>query len=249
MTTDLILRPTRTRRTPFVAAVLTGGLAVLAGCAHHPNAISAVETTASVPDDYRVNHPIAVEEGVQTLDVPVGIYTDKLTDAMRANVNGFAQRFRVSGSAVIAVVAPSGSPNQNTAAGIAVQIEDVLRKSGVAPGAIDYRVYHAASDERNAPIRIAYSAIVAETAPCRPFVDQLSVNHDNRNFFNFGCATQQNLAAVVDNPLDLLYPRGLTPADAQRRANVLEKYREGSTFSADLSRERGGTVAQGVGNQ
>ena len=37
---------------------------------------------------------------------------------------------------------------------------------------------------------------------------------ENRNYFAFGCATQQNLAAIVDNPLDLLYPRGLTPADA-----------------------------------
>jgi len=60
-----------------------------------------------------------------------------------------------SGSNTIAVVAPSGSPNQTVAAGIAVQIEDVLKASGVPPKSIDYRVYHAASDETNAPIRVA----------------------------------------------------------------------------------------------
>jgi pilus assembly protein CpaD len=148
---------------------------------------------------------------------------------------------------VVAVVSPSGSPNQTAAAGLAVQIEEVLRQMGVPKGQIDYRVYHAASDERNAPIRVAFSRIVAHAAPCGPWPDQVSSNKQNRNYFAFGCATQTNLAAVVENPLDLLYPRGLTPADAARRAEVLEKYRTGAPFTADLSRERGGNVAQGVG--
>jgi pilus assembly protein CpaD len=152
-----------------------------------------------------------------------------------------------SGSSVIAVVAPSGSPNQQVAAGIAVEVENVLQQSGVPAAAIDYRVYHAGSEERNAPIRVAFSRIGAHTAPCEPWRDQASVSGQNRNYFNFGCATQQNLAAMVANPLDLLYPRGLTPADAARRADVLEKYRKGAPFSADLSREQGGSVARGVG--
>jgi pilus assembly protein CpaD len=202
-----------------------------------------------VPDDYRTNHPIAVSEAVETMDVPVGLYTPTLNDAFKANVVAFAQRFKDSGSSLIAVVAPSGSPDQTVAAGIAVQIEDVLRKVGIPDGAIDYRVYHAAANEQNAPIRIAFSRIAATTAPCGPYSDQLAVTRTNRTYFEFGCATQQNLAAVVDNPLDLLYPRGLTPADAARRSTVLEKYRSGSVFSGDLSRETGGTIARGVGNQ
>ena len=70
----------------------------------------------------------------------------------------------------------------------------------------------------------------------------------NRHYESFGCATQQNLAAMVDNPLDLLYPRGMTPADAARRATVLDKYRRGESFTSDLSKETGGSVATGVGN-
>src|SRR6185369_5871584 len=131
--------------------------------------------------------------------------------------------------------------------GIAVQIEDVLKASGVPPKSIDYRVYHAASDETNAPIRVAYSAISAATAPCLPYPDQLAVTRENRNYFNYGCSTQQNLAAMVDNPLDLLYPRGLTPADASRRADVLQKYRTAASTATDHSAETGGSIAQGVG--
>jgi len=233
------------RRPMMPTIVLAGGLAVaLAGCAKD---ISPFEPTGSIPDDYRVNHPIAVEETIETLDVPVGLYTTHLSDLFKSTVVGFAQQFNESGSSVIAVVAPSGSPNQQVAAGIAVEIEDVLSQSGIPADKISYRVYHAGSDERNAPIRVAYSRIGAHSAPCGPWPDQVAVHDQNRHYFNFGCATQQNFAAVVQNPLDLLYPRGMTPADAARRADVLEKYRTGTVFTSDTSREQGGDVAQGVG--
>ena len=245
MTTVSFLHRGPARRPLMPTIILAGGLTVaLAGCAKD---INPFETTGSVPDDYRVNHPIAIEEVVETLDVPVGLYTNRLNQTFKATVAGFAQKFMQSGSAVIAVVAPSGSPNQQVAAGIAVEIEDVLRQSGIAEGAIDYRVYQAGSDERNAPIRIAFSRIGAHAAPCGPWPDQVAVHDQNRHYFIFGCASQTNIAAIVQNPLDLLYPRGLTPADAARRADVLEKYRTGAAFSADLTREEGGAVAQGVG--
>ncbi len=46
--------------------------------------------------------------------------------------------------------------------------------------------------------------------------------------WNHGCATQRNLAAMVDNPADLVQPRGETPAYTMRRTTVMEKYRAGS---------------------
>lgn len=247
MTTASPSQSGRPSRHVLPAALLVSALAVaLGGCARE---VQPFETTGAVPDDYRINHPIAIEEQVETLDVAVGLYTDRLTEGAKGNVAGFGQKFRQSGSTTIAVVAPSGSPNQEVAAGIAVEVEDVLRHTGVPSDNIDYRVYHAASDERNAPIRIAFSRIAAHTAPCTPWPDQVTVNNQNRHYAAFGCATQQNLAAIVVNPLDLLYPRGLTPADAARRADVLEKYRKGEAFTSDLSREQGGNVAQGVGSQ
>jgi pilus assembly protein CpaD len=244
MSNRLTLTPTRAWLAPLAAALLAGAVGPLAGCTSQ---VAAVEAGSGVPDDYRINHPIAVAEAVETLDVPVALYSPRLNEPMRGNVVGFAQKFVQSGSSTIAVVAPSGSPNQTVAAGIAVQIEDVLRGSGVPTSAIDYRTYHAASDEINAPIRIAFSRIAATTAPCLPYPDQLAVTRENRNYFNFGCSAQQNLAAAVDNPLDLLYPRGLTPADASRRADVLQKYRTAQSTATDHSAETGGSIAQGVG--
>ncbi len=236
----------RRARLASPALVVAGGLmAALAGCTSSSTDKTLV--TGGIPDDYRHNHPIAVEELLQTMDVPVGQDAARLPKAVQQTVAGFGRTFADSGSALIAVVAPSGSPNQVAAATIAVQVEDVLRRSGVSPGAIQYRVYRAGPEERNAPVRIAYNRVSAHTAPCGPWPDQVTETSQNRHYAAFGCATQQNLAAMVASPLDLIYPRGLTPADAQRRAAVLDKYRKGQAFSSDLSREGGGSVATGIG--
>jgi pilus assembly protein CpaD len=206
-------------------------------------------TAATVStDDYRVNHPIAIDEKIETLDVPVSVDTQHLTAASRANIAFFAQSFLRSSTAIVAVVAPSGSPNQVAAAFIAVEIEDTLRKNGVNPRAISYRVYKAGADEKIAPVRLAFNHIAATTAPCGPWTDDVTMTETNQHYGSFGCATQQNLAAVVDNPLDLLYPRGLGPADAARRADVLQKYRNGSRFTSDTSGETGGSIAAVGGN-
>lgn len=214
----------------------------LAGCAQ---TVDPYEVTGAVPEDYRTNHPILIEEQIAVIDIPVSANSARLTESAKANVAFFAQSFTQSGASVIAVVAPSGSPNQVAAAAAAVEIEDVLRRSGVPASAIDYRVYPASAAERIAPVRIAYNRVAAHTAPCRPWSDQMTVNTQNEHYGSYGCASQQNLAAMVTNPLDLLYPRGMTPADAARRTSVLQMYRSGSPLQSSQSGLTGGTVAGG----
>jgi type IV pilus biogenesis protein CpaD/CtpE len=49
----------------------------------------------------------------------------------------------------------------------------------------------------------------------------------NEQYWNYGCSTQHNLAAMVANPNDLLAQRqGSGSPDATRRAIVLDKYRK-----------------------
>ncbi len=232
----------RLRRRRF--AIAAGMLLALSGCKTTEEPI----IVGSIPDDYRTNHPIAIDESVVTMDVPVGVNSARLPKGVKGNVNGFAQKFVASGADLIAIVTPSGSPNQDAAAYASYEVRDVLVASGVNPRSIDFRSYRAQSGENTAPVRIAYAAVTAQAAPCGPWPDQASRNGENRHYANYGCATQGNLAAIVSNPLDLLYPRGMTPADASRRANVLEKYRTGEPYTSDYSRETAGTIAQGVGN-
>jgi len=52
--------------------------------------------------------------------------------------------------------------------------------------------------------------------------------NENKPYHNFGCATQRNLAAMIDNPADLEQPRPETPAYTARRTEAFEKYRKGN---------------------
>ena len=51
---------------------------------------------------------------------------------------------------------------------------------------------------------------------------------ENKSYHNFGCATQRNLAAMIDNPADLEQPRSEIPAYTARRSAAFEKYRKGT---------------------
>jgi pilus assembly protein CpaD len=51
--------------------------------------------------------------------------------------------------------------------------------------------------------------------------------NENKPYHNFGCATQRNLAAMIDNPADLEQPRPESPAYTTRRNAAFEKYRKG----------------------
>ena len=81
-------------------------------------------------------------------------------------------------------------------------------------------------------IRINYAKLVAEAGPCGQWPYDLGAAPDrryleNQTHWNFGCTTQRNLASMVDNPADLVQPRGETPAYAARRSVAIEKYRKG----------------------
>ena len=69
-------------------------------------------------------------------------------------------------------------------------------------------------------------AVAARSRPgCRPGL------HRKPPYWNLGCANQRNLAAMVDNPADLVQPRGETPAYTARRSVAIDKYRKGENPS------------------
>src|ERR1700676_510268 len=129
------------RGLPLLAAAV---VTLLAGCNHMQSAkLDRHVIVGSVPEDYRTTHPIAIEEGIETLDVPVGLNTVRLTNGVKGNIAGFARGFLVSDSAGIAIVTPAGSANQAVARGLAGEIRGELAADGVSPGSIEYRSYRA----------------------------------------------------------------------------------------------------------
>ncbi len=208
-------------RAGLVAVVaLTAGL--LQGCARDPL------TTNAIPDDFRTRHPITLSEAEHSLDIPVSAGDSRLTTAMADNIRGFAQNYASMSTGVINIQMPSGSANSASAARMAKQIRTTLSGAGVAPGKIMETRYAASPNGDSAPIRLSYVAITAMTGQCGQWPEDLSDNtFANKNWYNFGCASQSNLAAQVANPMDLVGPRGMSPIDAERRAVVIDTYRNG----------------------
>jgi pilus assembly protein CpaD len=97
------------------------------------------------------------------------------------------------------------------------------------------RHYHPDDPGTLATIRLSYPKISAVAGPCGLWPEDLgpsALNNDyseNKPYYNFGCATQRNLAAMIDNPSDLVQPRPETPAYTMRRSAAFEKYRKGNT--------------------
>lgn len=216
-------------KTPFASTRVTLGvsllgLMLLTSCARDPI------TTASVPPDYRQRHPIVLSEAQHSLDIPVAMGDHRLPRAVSENIKGFAQNYRNASTGIIQIQLPQGSANSAAAASMRRQIRQSLVSAGVDAGKIVETSYQAGEANDAAPIRLSFIAMTAMTGQCGEWPEDLSNDTvTNRNWYNFGCASQNNLAAQIANPMDLMGPRGMSPIDAERRSNVIQDYRIGDS--------------------
>lgn len=72
----------------------------------------------------------------------------------------------------------------------------------------------------------------AHAKQCGDWPEDLSRTSQNDTYANFGCSQQNNIAAMVANPQDLVRPRATTPADPMRRVKVFENYRNGEAVAS-----------------
>jgi pilus assembly protein CpaD len=99
--------------------------------------------------------------------------------------------------------------------------------------------YHPDDPRTLATIRLSYPKIAAVAGPCGLWPEDLGPSikdrgyFENKSYYNFGCAYQRNMAAMVDNPADLVQPRAETPAYTMRRTEGFDKYRKGTTTTTD----------------
>jgi pilus assembly protein CpaD len=219
-----IHRPSRLLRLAGAAlAVASAGLLSACGTVHPDR-----QTTSSIPDDYRTRHPITVAEVEHALDVPIGTDERGLTSATRDLVRGFAQDYLVTSKSTIRIAIPANSANAAAASALRNQVRKALTDAGVPSTRIVLTSYNSPASNVSAPVRLSFVAVTAITDECGQWPSDLNgpTVAQNRNYENFGCASQQNLAAQIANPTDLVGPRGMSPIDAANRATVIQTYRD-----------------------
>jgi pilus assembly protein CpaD len=217
------------------AAVAIGFALLVCGCTTD-NQIAGVP---DVPTDYRMRHPITLTEGDRTLQIFVGSNRGTLTPTQRAQVLAFAQSWRNEATGGVIVDVPAGTSNERASGQVLPEIHSILLASGVPPQGVVVRSY-AGTAGMLATIRITYPRITAQAGPCGVWPKDIgpSMNRDyfeNQPNWNFGCATQRNLAAMVADPADLVQPRAETPIYTARRTTVVEKYRQGASTATVYS--------------
>jgi len=214
-----------------VAGALVGVAVALGACTHTGDEV----TTASIPEDYRLRHPIAIQEANQSVVIFVGRARGGLSAEQRTDVMGLAQTWRHEATGPITADVPVETPNAAAAADAFREIQALLAAAGVPPRGIILHRYHPSDPRQMAAIRLNYPRISATAGPCGLWPEDLGSSiHDksyreNKSWYNLGCASQRNMAAMADNPADLVQPRPETPAYEVRRTEAFEKYRKGLT--------------------
>jgi pilus assembly protein CpaD len=229
--------PIAKRRGADIARLLAllAGATMLAGCVTKQDVV-----VGDIPTDYRQRHPIVLKEQPRVVELFIGTKRGTLTGAQRADVLAFAGEWRQEASGGILIDVPSGTPNEVAAADALREVRSILAAAGVPPHGVNTRPYHTSDPRKLATLRISYPRIAADVGPCGLWPRDLGPTYDpehldNREYWNLGCADQRNLAAMVDNPHDLVQPRGETPASAAQRNTVLDKYRQGQSTATTYS--------------
>lgn len=204
---------------PILLAV---SVSLMAGCASRDSVV-----VGSVPDDYRTNHPIVIGENVEAIDIPVASDGYRMTRGQRDAVDGFMYRYDKSAASPVTILAPVGAANSAAATNVASDIGQFLHRSGI--GRVEIAHYPVDAPDASAPIRVSYSAIRATTDKCGRWPADILATSDNKHYANFGCSYQNNLAAQVANPNDLVGPRRPTEIDAENRSVSIDEYQTKDT--------------------
>ncbi|HEV7879529.1 CpaD family pilus assembly protein [Bradyrhizobium sp.] len=216
---------------------LGGALAALSVALGACNTLTPTtgELTAGIPNDYRQRHPIAIQEADRSVELFIGNSRGGLSAAQRADVMGLAQTWLREGTGAINADVPTGTPNARAAADSFREVRALLAAAGVPPRGVVVRNYRPDDPRQLATIRLNYPKITAVAGPCGLWPEDIgpSIHNpsylENKPYYNLGCAYQRNMAAMVDNPADLVQPRPETPPYTARRITGYEKYKKGVT--------------------
>jgi pilus assembly protein CpaD len=182
--------------------------------------------SVGMQEDGAVNHPIAVEPSYQSLKLNYAPADSGLSQADQARFDDFVTDYEAHGNGSIAISAPAGINSQAMIGFFAQRINDL----GVSKDHILVATHDTPNNDQR--VEINYVSYEAHTGACGDWSENLALTYENQTAKNFGCSVQQNIAAQIADPRDLLTPRRMDASDATRRATVLDHYEKGEVTQA-----------------
>lgn len=175
-------------------------------------------------------HPISVDSQTVTMTLDSG--AGELSTLDRARIRAFADSYMRNGHGALAVTSASGAD----------VVRQALYDAGVPQTSMTDASYRGGEGAPGAII-LSYTHYVATPSACGVWEGTRERDYRNMRSPNFGCATQNNLAAMVGDPRDLSEPAEMTDPDSATRIRGVTAFRAGKVTSSATDGEVDAQVA------
>ncbi|AWB21340.1 pilus assembly protein CpaD [Methylobacterium currus] len=223
--------------------------ASLAACAADRRLTTGSTYPMTVPE----RHPIVLSDSPRNLDVFV-TGTGHIDPRQADDVDAFLTEYRRYGRGVLVLEVPRGS--QVPGGAVERTLARVRARAvawGVGAREIVVAPYPVANVAVSAPVRLSFQRMQAKVAgACGLWPQDLGVtnagfNARNESYWNFGCATQSNLASQIADPVDLVRGRQEGRIDTVTRTQDLTDLRTGKDPSTTWKQDGRASVKNQVG--
>ncbi len=179
-------------------------------------------------------HPISVDSQVVTLTIDADETTTDISDVDKARLRAFADAYLRNGHGPLTITAPSGSAQDFDGQEMASDIRKALHEAGVPWSALSGATYRTGGNENGNQLIASYTHYVATPSECGVWSGNAERQYRNLRSANYGCATMNNIAAMLSDPHDLVAPAGVSPRDASVAVRAFEAYREGEIKASEI---------------
>ncbi len=174
-----------------------------------------------------LRNKITIAETVERLELYAGEAGLQLSARDMDAVGDFIGQYVETGQGPLYVNIPANGINAQGVAQANSVIQSLLGRYGKSDVNIQTGQYATKSGEP-APVIVSYRRLATVPIECQQGAS-LTHTSNNQPYGNFGCAQTANLAALIDNPRQLIAPYPQDAASSIRRTTVLDKYNAGET--------------------
>jgi pilus assembly protein CpaD len=195
-----------------------------------------------VEHDYRLAHPIAVEEKAAVALFARPAEGAPLSPADRDRLGRLAEESLRRGAGAVEITVGAKPGEEAAAQAFAQTLADTLRAWGI--GAVNVTVAAGADAvPRPGLAQVRVPVWEARAPECGKFDRGLNPDYANAPNSNWGCSIQRNKALMVQNPADLVRARETSGRDGGRATTVLEKYGKGEATGAARENASAGSTS------
>lgn len=190
--------------------------------------------------DHTKRHPIGIADDSVLLDLPPvsGVAADRSRDTIAAM--RFVRKYKQEGRGPLVVAVAAAGRRQWGVERRLDQIRRIARAAGVGPDRMRF-TERAHPESIGAAVTLSYERLAVVAPVCGDWSENVARNPDNLPYPNYGCASQRNLAAMIANPTDVVFPAEETPRLSDNRAPAYAAYK--GNAGASTSTPPSGTSA------